>query len=1078
MEKGSLRVYRASAGSGKTFRLTVEYIKLLMENRMAFMNTLAVTFTNKATEEMKTRILGALYGISRGGEKRVVNVLVKETGLDETTIREKCGQALSDLVRQYGYFHVETIDSFFQSVLRNLARELGLTPNLKVDLRDKEIESEAVDLMIERLKADDEVLAWITDFIGENIKDNKGWNVIKSIKNFSENLFKEEYSNRKEKFEAIVKNAEFFDEFKKRLYGIRKCAREELQDIVKGFDALREKYGIGKSDLSHPLSYFNKIEKGEYLRSKIIGKNIQKALDAVTRDDIISAWLTKDNRKEHPEYEDIIVEVLNPYLIASEKKRVRAAHDFYSANVTLKHINQLRLLHRIEQVVREENNAHNRFLLSETQPLLNKMIGDNDAPFIYEKIGTRIDNIMIDEFQDTSVLQWQNFRVLLDECMARMMPGHLGNMIVGDVKQSIYRWRSGDWRLLNNLLTEIPGAVLATPPLDTNRRSAENIVKFNNIFFTEAIKHETTKLAGEYAEEIDAYVRAYSDCIQNVNPRQIGSNEGYVEVDVVGKDEIYEKTFEIIHDLLSQGVKPNDIVVLARGKKELQRIARYCLENDPDLVLISDDSFRLDASDAVNVIVGAMALVGGVDDNLSTANLVATYLRIKGIKENCIQADTDYTSLLPQEFIDSRAKLAEMPIHDMAEEIVRIFELDKKENENAYICAFFDYLDRFTTDHSVSAADLVEYWNDFMSEKTIRNDNANGIQLMTIHKSKGLERENVIVTFNDWPLERSNTVLWLTTDEEPYNQLPVIPVGFNKSLVESAYSKSYHNEHLMNMVDNMNMLYVAFTRTRSNLFAIMNQGTDSYRSGTIDAVLSKLSNDTPEDWAEANPIFEIEKKKLKRFQLGKIRIKTDNSSADKDKKDDNIFTRDSIPVYTNINVYHKKGSFLQSSKSDEYISSGEDLAKGSYIDDGILLHDIFSHIKTGDDIERVISEMVFEGRLDNDKARRFEKLIRNRVTQGDASVWFDGSWDLYNECNIISSPSSGKSKTRRPERVMIRGNEAVVVDFKFASGNKEASYKKQVREYMTFLREMGYKQVSGYIWYVYRNAIIEVKTEE
>ena len=1074
MEKGSLRVYRASAGSGKTFRLTVEYIKLLLENRMAFMNTLAVTFTNKATEEMKTRILGALYGISRGEEKRVVNVIVKETSLDEATIREKCGQALSDLVRQYGYFHVETIDSFFQAVLRNLARELGLTPNLRVDLRDKEIENEAVDLMIERLKADDEVLAWITDFIGENIKDNKGWNVIKSIKDFSENLFKEEYSNRKEKFEAIVKNAHFFDEFKKRLYGIRDGARDELQEIAKGFDALLEKYGIEKSNLSHPKGYFNHIADGKYLRSKTIGKNTQKALDAVTRDDIISAWLTKDNQKEHPEYKDIVVDVLNPYLLASEKKRARAAHDYYSANVTLKHINQLRLLHRIEQVVREENNAHNRFLLSETQPLLNKMIGDNDAPFIYEKIGTRIDNIMIDEFQDTSVLQWQNFRVLLNECMARMMPGHLGNMIVGDVKQSIYRWRSGDWRLLNNLLTEIPGAVLATPPLDTNRRSAENIVKFNNIFFTEAIKHETTELSVEYAEETVAYERAYSDCIQKVNPRQIGSNEGYVEIDVVEKEEIFEKTYEIIHDLLSRGVKPNDIVVLARGKKELQSIARYCLENDPDLVLISDDSFRLDASDAVNVIVGAIALVGGEDDNLSTANLVATYLRIKGIKENRIQADTDYTSLLPQEFIDSRSKLAEMPLHDMAEEIVRIFELDKKESENAYICAFFDYLDRFTTDRSASATDLVEFWNETMHEKTIRNDNANGIQLMTIHKSKGLERENVIVTFFDWPLERSNTVLWLTTDEEPYSQLPVIPVGFNKSLVESAYSKSYHNEHLMNMVDNMNMLYVAFTRTKSNLFAIMNHGTSSYRSGTIDAVLNKLSKNTPEDWAEVNPKFDIENNKLKRFQLGEIRIKSDNASADKVKKDDNIFTKDSIPVCANIKVYHQKGLFLQSSKSDEYISSDNDNTKESYIDDGLLLHDIFSQIKTADDIERVISEMVFEGRLNNDKACRFEKLIIERVTQGDASVWFDGSWDLYNECNIISSPSNGKSKTRRPDRVMIRDNEAVVVDFKFASKNREEDYKKQVSEYMKFLCEMGYRKVSGYIWYVYRNEIVEV----
>lgn len=1076
MENGSLQVYRASAGSGKTFRITMEYIKLLMQNPLAFMNTLAVTFTNKATEEMKTRILGTLYSIAHGGGSIAMKVLTEETGLDEKVIREKSAQALDQLVRRYGYFHVETIDTFFQTVLRNLARELGLTPNLRVDLRDKDIENEAVDLMIERLKADDEVLVWITDFINENIKDDKGWNVISGIKAFSQNLFKEEYSSQKEEFEDKTGDAGFFDKFKQKLYAIRNSSRNELNAIVSDFDQLLNDIGIGRDELSYAKGFFTNIEKKDYKHNS--GKNVEKALKAENDDDIVSAWLTKNTLKTHPDYEKLVLEKLNPFLIKAEQRRAKAAHDFFSAEVTLKHLNQLRLLHRVERVVREENAIHNRFLLSETQPLLNKMIGESDAPFIYEKMGTRIDNIMIDEFQDTSMMQWKNFRVLLDECISRLVPGQRGNMIVGDVKQSIYRWRSGDWRLLNNIQSEVKGATLATPPLDTNRRSAENIVRFNNAFFSEAVRYETAELSEEYAGEVEAYERAYEDCIQKTGPHHKGKNDGYVEIDFVDSDDyrgqILEKTYEIICELLSRGVAPRDIAVLARRKRDLQDVANYCLEKDPDMTMISDESFRLDSSDAVNIIVGAMAVISGNTDKLTIAELVAAYRNTQKLDKIVFHENDDYEQYLPKEFVEQKVGIAMMPLHDMAEEIVRIFGIDKLESQTAYVCTFFDMLDSFTSDHSPSVTDLVDYWNETMREKTIHSDNAEGIQLMTIHKSKGLERDNIIVPFCDWKLEQVST-LWSRAKEDPYAQLPIIPIDFSSQLLESTYSDEYHNEHLMNMVDNMNMLYVAFTRARLNLFAIMKRGTKTYRSNTIETTLMKLSDNTPEEWNEANPQFVLDHdSKIERFILGGLTIKPREIQKTTADDVENIFTEKPLPLSTSIRAFRQKGSFLQSTKSNEYISSPTDSDKKSHVDEGILLHDIFSHINTSADVENAVEGLIFEGRLGRDKAKSIAKMIKQRVDDEKVREWFDGSWTLYNECNIIVSPDKTKTRNRRPDRVMTRGEEAVVVDFKFASNKYEKDYKLQVSEYMSYLRDLGYKQVEGYIWYVYRNEVVSI----
>lgn len=513
----ALTVYKASAGSGKTFTLAAEYIKFLVINPWDYNSILAVTFTNKATDEMKNRILGQLFGISRSlpESKPYLDKVIAETGVSEEEARKNAAVALMLLVHNYDYFHVQTIDTFFQSVLRNLAKELDLSANLRIELNDKKIEMLAVDALIDELDRKSVLFSWLMRFVMENIDENKGWNVVKSVRDFGEKIFDDEYRKNCGTLNMRLREEGFYDKFTKQLLCMKNARFSTLKKVEAEFFSALGENGTDISTIkggNQIVSYFSKLTGGKLTDKDCLTKTFVGLLEDSGR------WVKK-NDKNRGGILALVEERLIPLLNKSEILRREALKTVVSVESTLQNLRGLLLLDDIEKKVREMNAEANRFLLGDTQYLLHKMMSGTDTPFLFEKMGTRLKHIMIDEFQDTSTVQWQNFRILLAECMSHCDGRWVNNLIVGDVKQSIYRWRAGDWQLLQNIEGEFGKSQTDIHTLDTNYRSVRNIVTFNNLFFRISAELETEKEKlndPSLAERIRA---AYEDAEQKIKKK-------------------------------------------------------------------------------------------------------------------------------------------------------------------------------------------------------------------------------------------------------------------------------------------------------------------------------------------------------------------------------------------------------------------------------------------------------------------------------------------------------------------------------------------------------------------------------
>jgi len=776
-----LTVYKASAGSGKTFTLATEYIRLLVENPQSHRNILAVTFTNKATEEMKMRILSQLYGIWKHlpeSDNYLTNIQEK-TGLAPNVISERAGMALNNLTHNYNYFRVETIDTFFQSVLRNMARELDLTTNLRIGLNDYQVEELAVDQLIEDLTTTDVMLQWILKYIMENISDDKSWNVIAQIKKFGQNIFKDYYKEVSLTLEQKMSEAGFFENYTTCLRDLRKAAEEHMKEIGESFFDTLEGEGLSVDDLSSKqrgiASFFNKLRKGTFDPS-IIAPTVANHIENTEK------WCPK----AHPR-RDAVLQVVESSLIHILKCAVEAQEKqwkiFQSANLTLRHLNQLRLLSSIEKKVRELNETENRFLLSDTQQLLHSLIDGSDSPFIFEKIGTQLQHVMIDEFQDTSTIQWQNFKVLLAETMSHEDGS---NLIVGDVKQSIYRWRSGDWRLLNGIEQQFNSMLMEIKSLSTNYRSTRNIINFNNTFFRHAAKVEYQALEELECDEREQLEKAYADVEQKVPDGK--NNEGRVTIELLPNEEyqeaVLEHTVEYVRELINEGVSQKDIAILVRYNFHIPLIAQYFLENLPEVSIVSDEAFRLDASGAVCLMIQALHLLLHPDDQLTKAAIVKTWLcAVQGKKltdDQFMIAGNNLDEYLPEAYISHFEELLTLPLYELAEKIYSIFQLHRLEGQGAYLCAFYDHLANYVNENTTDIQSFLTEWDENLSKKTIQSDETNGIRLISIHKSKGLEYDHVIIPFCDWTLEKStDNIIWCQPTEAPYNDLPIAPIDYS-----------------------------------------------------------------------------------------------------------------------------------------------------------------------------------------------------------------------------------------------------------------------------------------------------------
>lgn len=1046
-----LTVYKASAGSGKTFTLAIEYIQLVIKNPACYRNILAVTFTNKATEEMKTRILTQLYGLWKqlpSSQTYMVQV-TEALGFAPAMVAAQAGEALKLLLHNYNYFRVETIDTFFQSVLRNMARELDLTANLCIGLNDYQVEEQAVDELIENLNVQDKVFGWIMQYVKENISEDKGWNVIGLIKRFGKNIFSDIYRENSKAINQTLSQQGFFSQYTKTLQSIRTNALNKLNHYVAFFFDTLEENGLEISDFSRGRTgvcgYFIKLRDGKYSDKDVLTKTVLDAMEDAGK------WVKAADRKAGNVAYELVNDVLMAHLNETERVRRQQVGLYQSAELTLKHLNQLRLLENIEKTVREINEDANRFLLSDTQHLLNAIIQDSDSPFVFEKIGAHLNHIMIDEFQDTSTIQWKNFRVLLQECMSH---DDDTNLIVGDVKQSIYRWRSGDWRLLNNIEDEFAHAtdMVQVKSLITNYRSLRNVIEFNNAFFTLATKTEYGQL--EDNEEAQQLVRAYADVRQI--PGKLAM-EGHIEIELMPKQDYQEQIMTRIADtidsLLQRGFAANSIAILCRSKSTIQEIADYFCENRTDLPLISDEAFRLDTSEAVNTIISSLRFIANPADKIEQA-----FLEKVGIAD-IIERDRD--------------NLLGMPLYNQVQHIYGILGKSHVQHQSAYLLDFFDRLSAFLADSMPDINDFLDEWDNNLHEKTIQSNEANGIRLITIHKSKGLEFDHVILPACDWALEKTGTTLWCTPTVEPFNQMPLVPIDFSKNaMMGTIYEADYHHEHLQNVVDNLNLLYVAFTRAKKSLYIYGKRGTPLMRSKLIEDIMEplgyQLGGTYTGDAADRNSTLCLDYGEL---------LTGHGAEQETNRENENVFRHPAEAIgIQELSISAPKATFRQSNKSQEFLEDTEDDDKARYIKTGSLLHKVFSMINTADDIEGALAELESEGLIYDSELKR-DKLIamlRSRLENEKVRDWFSDRWTVYNEQTILHiDPVTNSVVQLRPDRVITDGNQYIVIDFKF--GRSRPEYQAQVRGYIDQLRQMGHTQVSGYLWFVYSNQIEEVR---
>ncbi len=1069
----ALTVYKASAGSGKTFTLSVEYIKMLIANPLCYRNILAVTFTNKATEEMKSRILGQLYGIWKllPDSESYIQKVSADTGMARQTLAARAGLALKSIVHNYSYFRIETIDSFFQSILRNLARELDLTANLRIELNDTQIEQLAVDEMLEGLGENDELLRWVMDYIMENIDEEKNWNVIGQIKKFGENIFREYYKTHSRQLNGVLLQPGFFKQFTSKLYQTKAYAEGQLKDAANAFFDCLERNGVQMADLKNkdkgPGGYFVKLRNGTFDNS-IITKRVQSVIDNGGYAD----W-AKDDAPAH--IKTLAGEELSPMLCRTEELRKVCWRQYSSVDLTLRHMNQLRLLNSIEHKVREMNTEANRFLLSDTHTLLHSLISGSDTPFIFEKIGTQLDSIMIDEFQDTSTVQWENFKVLIEECLSR---GDGNTLVVGDVKQSIYRWRSGDWRILNNIEGEFNTKVfpLDIKTLNTNYRSERRVIEFNDLFFEMAAEIEGAQLAGEPTADRQMK-KAYADVRQAVPESK--PERGFVSVSLLPsggsntQQDTLRATAEAVTALTDKGISQSDIAILVRSNSTIRMLANWFAQEMPSVKLVSDEAFRLDNALTTNVIVNALHLLTHPDDNVAKAFLAKAYhSRVLGNADgvNDIICNADgMDNALPREYTENRQELASTPLFDLAERIYRIFHLENIKNEEAYLNSFYDCLEDFMSGATADIDSFVKDWEENISKKTIQVNSVDGIRLISIHKSKGLEFDHVIIPFCDWRMEMPGTV-WCSPTEEPFSALPLVPVDYSaKKMKGSIYEADYAFEHLQNCVDNLNLLYVAFTRASKSLAVIAQRGKQGTRSGIIEQVITDMRLEGAA--LEGDP---ADKKAALRFVYGEI----DGPKVATKHVSDNIFSPEKKNIQVEYATYGNKAEFKQSNQSRTFVAAdGEEESKRmAYINNGRVLHYIFSTIRTADDIDQSLKSIEMSGIMtvaDNDM-EDIRLMLHKRLETPQVAEWFSGKWRLFNECTILTEDKfTGEVKNFRPDRVMTDGTRYVVVDFKF--GNEHDEHHDQVLGYMNLLRDMGHQLVEGYLWYVYPNKIVSVK---
>ncbi len=1080
-EYSPLVLYKASAGSGKTFILAVRYISFLVRNPQAYRHILAVTFTNKATAEMKQRIMSQLYGISHGiAESAAYFSAVRKltpASYSDNTIRDNAGIALKLILQDYGSFRVETIDSFFQSVLRGLARELQLGSNLSIELDVESVISDAVDSFLANLDPKSGEKDYVLDFVQDNIDNDKRWNVDLRLKEFSRQLFSEAFMGKSDLLKDILEKPDAIRTYSRKM---RKRRDDMAEELTKKLIRCGERIKSEIERKGYPIDTLAS-NAGKLIVSLIDGSFLSKPAGKTIGNSVAnpSGIFKKAQLKADPSLEQFTAGITAP--LFNEAANIHDEYDKYanSFNAALRYLNELALILAIRREINRQNNEEGRFVLADTAHLLSSLTVD-DTSFVFEKTGSTFRHLMIDEFQDTSMMQWMNMSLLLHECLSQGKEC----LVVGDVKQSIYRWRGGDWSILNTgIEKEFATYRPRTERLTANRRSHANIVNFNNELFPLAERILNESFQNQFNRNHESMSQAYSDVMQEYPVRDTDGEpykpDGNVRVRLLrecGKDSdttamAMQMLEEELDRLTGAGIALSDITILLRNKKDIASIAGYFASERPEYKMVSGEAFQLDSSPAVRIIVNALRWINDDKDQIAISSLVFEWSGL------VLGRDTDFLEImsddparmLPGEIPGKREALRNTPLYELTDKLYKILELEKIPGQDAYLLAFMDIVKDFSSTGSSDIAGFIKEWDGKLHKKSIPQDTADSIRLMTIHASKGLEFHTVIIPHCDWTLCKSGDNLWCEPDVEPFNEIPLLPVGYYQELANSIFSDDFIDETGRQMVDNLNLLYVAATRPKCNM-VILSANPQSKSGDKIsrisDIMAGALCSDKFGCAVDGNGMIE--------YEYGNLIP----SKEQKDAYSENPLNTIPEQGKTAMKSYNMQAGFRQSGESVRFVHSAADTADSGdirqqgYIDSGRLMHQLMSAVNTPEDIDTQIESLLSQGLIEShSKAAEISRLLHEAVTEPEVSEWFDGHWTIFYETSVLFR-HNGISQSRRPDRVMCDRNGTIVVDFKF--GREREEYLHQVSEYMDLLRDMGYQNVKGYVWYIYLKKTIKV----
>ncbi|MBP9997670.1 MAG: UvrD-helicase domain-containing protein [Bacteroidales bacterium] len=1041
-KNGGVEVMKASAGSGKTFSLAREYIRLLltpqegagMPDPKAYKHILAVTFTNKATGEMKARIITELNTLATDcASSGYRSYLMEKCGIgSESELSRYAGNALCAILNDYSAFSVSTIDSFFQTTLRAFSREIGQFAEYQIELDKESLVTEASARVLDSLEdSDDSLRKWLSNASIEQIEEGNGYHLDSIVEEFAKGYMSDAYAEKARKAN-IDQDKVFSEDNLKKL-------RKRCKDIISSYDeglksATAEAFRLAglypdiKAAVLSALAKFSSPDS----RKPVEFSSIKALTDGA--EDASTCFKVADRKKHSQADFDTLQEALGKVLsFSGEQLRQRNTAVMLSGQIYIFRMADS-LRKEFETLLKEKNVLS----LDDTNAILSGIIGGTEAPFIYEKTGIRYQHFLLDEFQDTARVQWDNFLPLLRNSISE----GCYNLVVGDVKQSIYRWRNTDWKILDEQVSSSLDSVVEHPLAD-NWRSARNIVEFNNSLFSTLAERMDSQLDRRLPDgSLDTKIsRIYSDVRQRVTPKiQV---PGCVEASFCESGLLVDSCVEAVRDALARGFSKKDIAVIVRANSQGSTISQALLDAGIDVV--TNDSLLISSGARVRRLVAQLYRYNNPDDKIHT---------------------------LAAGIFDAESLKKASSLTDMAEELLRQMP---PEDDSLYILAFLDLIRDFVQRNGNSLDAFLKYWEEEGVRRNVSSpEGSDAVTVITIHKVKGLDYPFVVL-----PFQAKNSFM-LTTAK--YWEKPEESEGMFEGLSNALYHVSlsgkskdtlfYNNfleEQQMAFIDNANLWYVAMTRASQAMHIIAPAPADRYRNGWTefsqmsDALYMYIRQDGSGFIAD-DPILNGEK--CEHFVLGPKSPKW--VKEEKDEKKKVVNTLDMVYESGQTGI---RGSRLRiSSDSREFFSAdGQTGISASNRLKGTMLHKIMEKVIREEDLHREVMDILSSGDMDSAQAAEAEQLLAGAIASVRDRGWFsigDGR-RIFCERDILEP--TGES--HRPDRVVISPDRVDIIDYKF--GKEEGSYSGQVKGYADLYARMGYKNIHAYLWYIGQQTRVE-----